>query len=321
MQSNGALKTDVKAVILAAGKGTRLYPVTKAIPKPLLPIANKITLEYAFDQLKTLGITDICLVVGESEDLMHESLGDGSEFGVCLTYVRQTEQLGLAHALGFAKDFLGDAAFVLYLGDAVYTGDFKEAFDLFLSEKADNLNIVKWVKDPSRFGVAELDGHRIMTLEEKPQNPKSNYAMAGLYFFGPHKIWDVLKVLQPSARGEYEITDAIQMLIHEGGKVLASEHKGAWFDTGTLDSFLETNHFIAGKEKHVPQDCKIEASIGRDVVIGEGVELKCAHIEESVILPGAKINVQGNIVRCILGGTIESIEDLSEAILFDDLSV
>ncbi|HEY0866703.1 MAG TPA: sugar phosphate nucleotidyltransferase, partial [Fimbriimonas sp.] len=232
----------MKGVILAAGKGSRLYPVTHVVAKPLLPLANRPTLHYAFDRLKEMGVRDICLVVGENEEQMRSALGDGSDFGVRLSYVRQHEPHGLAHAVGFAREFVGEDPFVLYLGDAMYNQAFDGFARRFLESGCANLNIVQPVEDPSRFGVANVEGDRIVKLVEKPKNPESNLAMAGMYFFGP-QLWEVLPDLKPSARGEYEITDAIQLLIDRGHEVLAGVYTGKWFDTGTLDSFLETSSF------------------------------------------------------------------------------
>ena len=289
----------MKGVILAAGKGSRLYPVTRIIPKPILPIANRLTIEYAFDRLKEMGIADICVVVGENEGQMREALDDGSAFGVHLTYVKQEDPKGLAHAVGFAKDFVGEDSFVLYLGDAVYSEGFADHAKRFLDSGCANLNIVKEVEDPSRFGVANVEGDRIVRLEEKPKNPQSNLAMAGMYFFSP-KIWRVLPDLQPSARGEYEITDAIQTLINEGETVLAGVYGGVWFDTGTLDSYLETSAFQIKGATIVDPSASVKGTLGANVVVGEGATLECESIEDSVILPGANVKVKGNIRHAIL---------------------
>ena len=223
----------LKAVILAAGKGTRLYPLTRRIAKPLLPLVNRTTLLYAFDRLKELNIHDICIVVGENEASIREALGDGSVHGVRLSYVRQVDPHGLAHAVGFAKEFVAGDSFVLYLGDAIYSSSVANLAKTFTDTGCANLSVVKWVDDPRRYGVAVLEGDSIARLVEKPQNPESNWAMAGMYFFGP-ELWEVLPDLKPSGRGEYEITDAIQMLIDHGYSVLAGKYEGAWFDTGTL---------------------------------------------------------------------------------------
>ncbi len=307
----------MKGVILAAGKGSRLYPVTRIIPKPILPIANRLAIEYAFDRLKEMGIADICVVVGENEGQMREALDDGSAFGVHLTYVKQEDPKGLAHAVGFAKDFVGEDSFVLYLGDAVYSEGFADHAKRFLDSGCANLNIVKEVEDPSRFGVANVEGDRIVRLEEKPKNPQSNLAMAGMYFFSP-KIWRVLPDLQPSARGEYEITDAIQTLINEGETVLAGVYGGVWFDTGTLDSYLETSAFQIKGATIVDPSASVKGTLGANVVVGEGATLECESIEDSVILPGANVKVKGNIRHAILGGPVSSDGDIQSEILHGD---
>lgn len=307
----------MKGVILAAGKGTRLYPVTYVIPKPLLPMANRPTLHYAFDRLKEMGINEVCIVVGENEPQMRAALGDGSSVGVRLSYVKQEQPKGLAHAVGFAKEFVAGDPFVLYLGDAVYSEGFEKYAKRFVESGCANLNIVKPVEDPSRFGVANVDGERIVKLVEKPKNPESNLAMAGMYFFGP-QIWDVLPDLQPSSRGEYEITDAIQMLIDRGETVLAGVYEGTWFDTGTLDSFLETSAFLIDGGKRVDPKSQVIGEVGDKVVIGEGASLRCDSIEDSVVLPGAHVEVKGTIRRALLGGTIKSDTSLESVILHGD---
>lgn len=303
----------MKGVILAAGKGTRLYPITHHIPKPLLPIANRPTLHYAFDKLKELRITDICIVVGEMGPQMKEELGDGSQFGISLSYVTQTQPQGLAHAVGFAKDFVAGDDFVLYLGDAIYSEGFAQYAARFRESGCANLNIVKPVEDPSRFGVANVDGDRIVKLVEKPKEPESNLAMAGLYFFGP-QLWSVLPDLKPSGRGEYEITDAIQMLIDRGETVLAGVYDGVWFDTGTLDSFLETSAFLTKGASNIEGELTGEAS--GSVVIGSGAVVNCTSISNSVVMPGARVAVKGTIDRCILAGAVSMEEDLSDQILY-----
>ena len=305
----------MKGVILAAGKGSRLYPVTHHIPKPLLPMANRMTLEYAFDRLKDMGVTEICIVVGENEPLVKAALGDGAKFGVQLSFVRQTEPLGLAHAVGFTKDFVGDDSFVLYLGDAIYGHGFEEHAAKFLESGCANLNIVKPVEDPRRFGVATVDGDRITKLVEKPAEPESNLAMAGMYFFGP-QIWSVLPDLKPSGRGEYEITDAIQMLIDRGHDVRAGIYNHVWFDTGTLDSFLETTRFLCGGENRIAEDAVVTGQVLDNVVIGAGCTVTCESIQDSVVLPGTVVHTLGTIYRCILGGNVNESIDLDEGILW-----
>lgn len=306
----------MKGVILAAGKGTRLFPVTYHIPKPLLPLANRLTLEYAFDRLREIDVRDICIVVGENEPQLRSALGDGARFGLRLSYVRQTHPQGLAHAVGFAKEFVDDEPFVLYLGDAIYSKGFQDHARRFLESGCANLNLVQWVEDPRRYGVANLEGERIVKLVEKPKNPESNWAMAGLYFFGP-QIWEALPDLQPSARGEYEITDTIQLLIDRGHTVLAGVYDGVWYDSGTLDSFLEVSRFLINNGRIIDPTARVRAEIGDAVVIGAGATVECTFIQDSVILPGARIKIGGEIQHCLLGGTVFSEDPLKDAILYE----
>jgi glucose-1-phosphate thymidylyltransferase len=305
----------VKGVILAAGKGSRLFPVTHHIPKPLLPLANRPTLHYAFDQLKECGITEVAIVVGENEDAMREALGDGSSVGMRLDYVRQPKPLGLAHAVSFAETFVGGDSFVLYLGDAIYDRPLAPYVEQFRASGCANLNLVKPVEDPRRFGVASVDGDRITRLVEKPANPESNLAMAGMYVFGP-AIWKVLPQLDPSARGEYEITDAIQMLVDQGFDVRAGVYEGNWFDTGTRESFLETSRHLTGGANKIGDGASVQADLGENVVIGDGANVQATRIENSVILPGSHV-VGGVISGCVLGGTM-TVGDLTDTVRWDD---
>lgn len=309
----------MKGLVLAAGKGSRLYPVTHIIAKPLLPLANKPTLAYAFERLKEIDVYEIGLVVGDNEQSMREVLKDGSDFGVSLTYIRQPEPKGLAHAVSFAKDFIGDSNFVLYLGDAIYGSGFVELKNQFLDSGCSNLNLVKEVQDPSRFGVANVNGDKIVKLVEKPKVPESNLAMAGLYFFRS-EIWNVLPKLQPSSRGEFEITDAIQLLIDEGNLVLAGRYEDVWFDTGTLDSFLETSSFLVNGSQVIGSDVVVEGHVGDHVVIGDGAFVRCNSISDSVILPGARVVSNGDIIHSIIGGSVESDRTIEAAILHGDWS-
>lgn len=302
----------MKGVILAAGKGSRLYPITHHIPKPLLPLANRPTMEYAFDRLKEMGITDVCIVVGENETFMKNALGDGTQFGLTLSYVRQTEPQGLAHAVGFTQEFVGDNSFALYLGDAIYGSGFAAYKKRFEESGCANLNLVKPVPDPSRFGVANVEGERIVKLVEKPKEPESNLAMAGLYFFGP-QLWSVLPDLKPSARGEYEITDAIQMMIDRGETVLAGVYEGTWFDSGTLDSFLDVSQFLSGGENLIAGS--VQGEIGKNVVVGEGAEVECVFLEDTVVFPGARVKA-GRISHSILADDITLDRDVTGEILY-----
>lgn len=307
----------MKGVVLAAGKGTRLFPVTRAVAKPLLPIANRLTIQYAFDQFARCGISDVCVVVGESEGQMRDALGDGSRFGVALSYARQTTALGLAHAVGFARDFVGEDDFMLYLGDAVYGESLAPFVAQFIEQGAANLNLVKAVDDPKRFGVATVEDGRIVRLVEKPAEPESNLAMAGMYVFGP-QIWPCIDRLEPSARGEYEITDAIQLLVDSGALVIPGVYEGEWFDTGTLDSFLETSRFLTDGGVLVGDGATVSAQLTGGVVIGGGAKVVANCIENSVILPDADVSVRGDIRGCLLGGRIEA-DQLENTIRYGEM--
>ncbi|MFN8140055.1 MAG: sugar phosphate nucleotidyltransferase [Fimbriimonadales bacterium] len=304
----------MKGVILAAGKGTRLYPITKRIPKPLLPIANRPTIEYAFDKLRELSVEDVCIIVGENEPQMRESLGDGSRYGLRLSYAKQPEPKGLAHAVSFARDQIQDSPFILYLGDAIYGDSLVSLRDRFLESECANLNMVKQVDDPRRFGVANVEGERIVRLVEKPQHPESNLAMAGVYFFRK-QIWDTFETLQPSARGEYEITDAIQMLVDRGETVLAGEYEGSWFDTGTLDSFLECSSYLTQRKPLFGSNLLLSCEVEENVSIGQDSVVNCKQIADTTVMPGSRISVTGTIRHCILAGDIEHVGSLENVVM------
>lgn len=305
----------MKGVILAAGKGTRLYPVTRHIPKPLLPLANRPTIHYAFERLVEIGVEEICVVVGENESEMSNALGDGCLFGVRLSFARQDEPKGLAHAMASAKEFVGEEDFIMYLGDAIYTEPLIDLRNEFESQPCANLNLVMEVEDPRRFGVANVVDGRIVKLVEKPANPESNLAMAGVYFFRS-QIWDVLPDLKPSARGEYEITDAIQMLIERRETVLAGLYQGMWFDTGTLPSFLECTSHLLGGGVLVGGGSVVNAPIGPATCIGDRALLDCASILNSTILPNASVRVRGRIRNCIIGGVCDVDGDIENAVVY-----
>lgn len=307
----------MKAVILAAGKGFRLRPATEYIPKPLLPIANRPTLEYAFDRIRELGIKEVCIVVGENSAPIQQALGNGEKFDLQLHYALQPEPKGLAHALSFAQTFVASAPFLLYLGDAIYTESLAPLKKRFEDTQCASLNMVKEVEDPTRFGVAELDGERIVRLVEKPRQPMSPYAMAGVYFFNP-QIWQVLPDLPPSPRGEYEITDAIQRLIDRGETVLASRYEGEWFDTGTLDSFLECSRFLLNNGILVGKGATLRSHTGKHICIGDGAYVLCDFIEDSVVLPNAHVEVSGEIRHCLVGGIVKREGSIAGKILYGE---
>ena len=265
----------MKGLILSGGKGTRLRPLTHTGPKQLIPIANKPNILYCLDDLKDAGIKDIGIILGDvMPEKVRELLGDGSSFGVRITYIIQGYPKGIAHAVNCAKDFMGDDAFVVYLGDNVLKGGITKMAEEFQREKYDALVALTKVPDPQRFGVAELDSKgKIVKLVEKPKEPKSDLALVGIYFFRSN-IFEMIKDLKPSWRNEYEITDAIDMLVQKKYRVQAHIVTGWWKDTGKPEDILEVNHLVlddlkAYNKGHVDKGVVIK---GR-VAIGEGTKI------------------------------------------------
>lgn len=245
----------MKGIVLAGGSGTRLYPITKGISKQLMPIYDKPMVYYPISVLMLAGIRDI-LVISTPHDLpgFKRLLGDGSDYGVRFTYAEQPSPDGLAQAFTIGKDFIGNDSACLVLGDNIFQGN---GFTAMLREAVRTAEVDKkatvfgyWVSDPERYGVAEFDEDgNCLSIEEKPANPKSNYAVVGLYFY-PHKVVDVAAQIEPSARGEYEITTVNQKFLEDGELKVQTLGRGfAWLDTGTHDSLSEASTYIEVLEK------------------------------------------------------------------------
>lgn len=245
----------MKGIVLAGGSGTRLYPITKGISKQLMPIYDKPMVYYPISVLMLAGIRDI-LIISTPYDLpgFKRLLGDGSDYGVRFEYAEQPSPDGLAQAFTIGKDFIGDDSACLVLGDNIFHGSgftamLKEAVRTAEEEKKATV-FGYWVSDPERYGVAEFDKDgNCLSIEEKPAKPKSNYAVVGLYFY-PNKVVDVASKIQPSARGEYEITTVNQWFLRDGELKVQTLGRGfAWLDTGTHDSLSEASTFIEVVEK------------------------------------------------------------------------
>lgn len=245
----------MKGIVLAGGSGTRLYPITKGISKQLMPIYDKPMVYYPVSVLMLAGIRDI-LIISTPYDLpgFKRLLGDGSDYGVRFTYAEQPSPDGLAQAFTIGKDFIGDDCVCLVLGDNIFQGNgftakLKEAVRAAEEEKKATV-FGYWVNDPERYGVAEFDADgNCLSIEEKPEHPKSNYAVVGLYFY-PNKVVDVASKIQPSARGEYEITTVNQWFLRDGELKVQTLGRGfAWLDTGTHDSLSEASTYIEVLEK------------------------------------------------------------------------
>lgn len=245
----------MKGIVLAGGSGTRLYPITKGISKQLMPIYDKPMVYYPISVLMLAGIRDI-LIISTPYDLPGFKclLGDGSDYGVHFTYAEQPSPDGLAQAFTIGKDFIGDDSVCLVLGDNIFHGSgftakLKEAVRAAEEEKKATV-FGYWVNDPERYGVAEFDKDgNCLSIEEKPERPKSNYAVVGLYFY-PNKVVDVASKIEPSARGEYEITTVNQWFLRDNELKVQTLGRGfAWLDTGTHDSLSEASTYIEVLEK------------------------------------------------------------------------
>ncbi len=235
----------MKGVVLTGGSGTRLRPLTHTGPKQLIPIANKPNVLYCIDDLRNAGINDIGIILGDNmPEKARELLGDGSRYNVRFTYIVQGPPKGIAHAIGCAREFVGDDPFCVYLGDNLLKGGIRAMVEDFAADREDAMIALCPVKNPEKFGVAELDGKgNVLNLVEKPKEPKSNLALVGIYLLRP-SIFPVIDTLEPSWRNELEITDALERLQRNGGKVKAHIVKGWWKDTGRPDDILEANHLI-----------------------------------------------------------------------------
>ncbi|MBM7167512.1 glucose-1-phosphate thymidylyltransferase [Streptomyces sp. G44] len=234
----------MKALILAGGTGSRMRPITHTAAKQLVPVANKPILYYAIEALVSAGVTDLGLVVGDTEQEIKDAVGDGFRFGATVTYLRQDKPRGLAHAVAISRDFLADDDFVMYLGDNLLTGGITDIVRDFRQAGADAGILLTKVGDPTAFGVVELDAHgAVVCLEEKPSQPRSDLALVGIYFFTP-AVHEAVRAISPSERGELEITDAIQWLVDQGRTVWPVTVSGYWKDTGNVPDMLEVNRSI-----------------------------------------------------------------------------
>ena len=258
----------MRALVLAGGAGTRLRPITYTSAKQLVPVANKPILFYGLEQIRDSGITDVGIIVGDTHAEIEAAIGDGASLGITPTYIRQEEPLGLAHAVLTAADYLGDDDFVMFLGDNLIEGGIANMVRAFEADRPAAQLLLKQVDDPHRFGVAVLDSEgRILELIEKPTDPPSDLALVGVYLFTP-AILDAARRIEPSWRGELEITDAIQRLLDDGLDVRASQVEGWWLDTGKKDELLDANRIVLGKlERRVDGDVDDATDVIGAVVI------------------------------------------------------
>lgn len=263
----------MKALILSGGSGTRLRPITHTSAKQLVPIANKPILFYAMEAIRDAGISNIGIIVGDTHQEIEAAIGDGARWNVNVTYIRQEAPLGLAHAVKIAEPFIQDDPFVMFLGDNLIRDGITSLVKRFEQEKPHSQILLARVKNPQDFGVAELDGHKVIRLVEKPKKPASDLALVGVYMFDT-SIFPAVNTIRPSARGELEITDAIQYLIDQGLRVNSHIITGWWKDTGKLEDMLEANRLVLeGLETKVEGEVDQESKLIGKVVIGKGSKI------------------------------------------------
>ena len=326
----------MKALILAGGTGSRLRPITYSMAKQLVPVANKPVIEYGIEAIAAAGVTDFGIIVGDTGPAVEKAVGDGSRWGIKIAYIPQSAPLGLAHAVSTAKSFLGDDDFVMYLGDNLIKSSVATLVKEFELNRPAATILLTPVPNPSDFGVAELTNDRVTRLHEKPKEPKSNLALVGVYLFD-RRIHDAIAVLKPSARGEYEITDAIQGLIDTNREVRSHIVEGWWKDTGTVDAMLEANRLILedvepdmkgtadghsklegrvqiGKGTTVTnsvirgpaiigENCQIiDSFIGPFTALADSTRLESTEIENSIVMGDCEIaHAPSRLANCLIG--------------------
>jgi glucose-1-phosphate thymidylyltransferase len=286
----------MKGLILSGGKGTRLRPLTYTSAKQLVPVANKPVLFYGIESLAAAGIREIGIVVGDTQAEIRAAVGDGAAWGVKVTYIEQDAPRGLAHAVLISERFIGGEPFVMYLGDNLLNKGITRFTEEFMRERPAAQILLAHVPDPQMFGVAELSDGRVVRLIEKPQEPKSDLALVGVYMFSP-AVFESVKRIRPSFRNELEITDAIQDLIDRGLEVRPHIVDGWWKDTGKLEDMLEANRLILDTIERDIQGCvDAESRIEGKVVIQSG-----AIVERSVVRGPVIIGSGARIVHAYIG--------------------
>jgi glucose-1-phosphate thymidylyltransferase len=286
----------MKGLILSGGRGTRLRPLTYTSAKQLVPVANKPVLFYGIEALAAAGIHDIGIVVGDTQAEIRAAVGDGSAWGVQVTYIEQDAPRGLAHAVLISEPFIGNEPFVMYLGDNLLNKGITRFVEEFVRERPAAQILLAHVADPQMFGVAELCDGRVVRLIEKPAEPKSDLALVGVYMFSP-AVFDAVKSITPSSRNELEITDAIQTLIDRGLEVRPHIVDGWWKDTGKLEDMLEANRLILDTiERRIEGSVDAESRVEGKVVIEPG-----AIVERSVIRGPVVVGARAHIVNAFVG--------------------
>ncbi len=277
----------MRALVLSGGAGTRLRPITHTSAKQLVPVANKPVLFYGLEAIAAAGIKEVGIVIGvdQAAEEIKEAVGDGTQFGLSVTFIPQDAPRGLAHAVLIAREFLGEDDFVMYLGDNFIVGGITSLVDEFRSSRPEAQILLQHVPNPTAFGVVELDdGGRVVGLEEKPKEPKSDLALVGVYMFTP-AIHQAVRKIEPSWRGELEITHAIQWLLDQGHEVRSTVISGYWKDTGNVGDMLEVNRSVLETlEPSIEGRIDDESEIIGRVVVEKGAEVTGSRIVGPVIV-------------------------------------
>jgi glucose-1-phosphate thymidylyltransferase len=284
-------------LILAGGAGTRLAPITHTAAKQLVPVANKPVLFFALESMRDAGIREVGIIVGDTQAEIRAAVGDGSAFGLAVTYIAQDAPRGLAHAVLIAEGFLSGEPFVMYLGDNLLADGITGLVEEFVRDRPDALILLQHVTDPSSFGIAELDPEgRVIRLVEKPKEPQSDLALVGVYMF-TDAIWESVKAIEPSARGELEITDAIQHLVDRGLTVHPHVVTGWWKDTGRREDMLDANRLVLDTI-----ESRCDGTLGDDVVLeGRVVIEEGAMLERCLIRGPVVIGKRARIADAFIG--------------------
>jgi len=287
----------MKALVLSSGRGARLRPFTHSMSKQLMPIANKPILNYVLDKVRDIGVTDVGIIVGEHADEIFDVIGDGSPLGINVTYIWQHKPLGLAHCVLAAKSFLGSDDFVMCLGDNFLPEGIGEVADRFAETRPAAQVVVQKVADPRGFGVVEVDGNgSVLGLQEKPSEPRSDLVIVGIYFFTA-AIHQAVAAISFSARGELEITDAIQWLVSHGTEVTAYDYRGYWKDIGEPAAVLECNRRMLGELRSaIAGEVDSASVVTGPVVVEPGARVVRSTIHGPVII-GANALIEG----CVIG--------------------
>jgi glucose-1-phosphate thymidylyltransferase len=314
---------ELKGLILSGGKGTRLRPITHTSAKQLVPVANRPVLFYAIQAMADAGIEEVGIIIApETGEEIRQAVGNGERFGVQITYIVQDQPAGLAHAVLTAEPFLGSSSFVMYLGDNLLQGGIGDLVRAFSDHAPDALILLTPVADPQHYGVAELQDGAVVRLVEKPADPQTNLALVGVYMFTAC-VHDAARAIEPSARGELEITDAIQRLVDDGRRVEPHIVRGWWKDTGRLEDMLAANRLVLDTIETRVEGELIDSQIDGRVVVEPG-----ARLERTAVRGPAIIGAGVQLTDCYIGpytavgeGCIISHAEVEHSILLAGCSV